>query len=486
MALSRRELIAGAGLAAGAAAVGARPTVAGAAAQPNVVIVGAGLAGLACADALHRNGIRAEIYEARAARIGGRCWSSTGWQHGQVAEHGGEFIDTRHTAMRGLARRFGLKLDDTWDIPGGADRLWLRGARRHLDAPDDEIATFRRRLRRLARDVGPYSYRNHTRLAREIDEMTALDMVEHYLPGGHRSVAGQAVHQFLASYLGLDLADLSGLAVIDNYVGHTAGADERYHVRGGNDQIVHALADTLPPHAITMGAALRSLHRRADGRAVMRFDHSTRPVVADHVVLALPFSTLRDVELDGARLSRHKRRCIAELGMGSNAKVILQFARRPQKYGHWSGYLASSGPYFDVWESSAGQPGVSGLLTMYFGGRSGADGLPVRAPHARAPHDVVDDVIRWIARGGRNGLPGLRAGYLGRARVDHWTRDQWTRGSYAAYLPGQYTRYAGFAGVPEGNVHFAGEHTSPLTNQGYLEGAVRTGRRAAREVLAAI
>ena len=88
-------------------------------------------------------------------------------------------------------------------------------------------------------------------------------------------------------------------------------------------------------------------------------------------------------------------------------------------------------------------------MTAYFGGRSGAEraAAPVAAwpRHQRA---VADDVIRWIARGGRNGLPGLRAGYLGRAQIDHWSRDPWTRGSYAAYLPGQYTRYAGFVGSP--------------------------------------
>ena len=87
---------------------------------------------------------------------------------------------------------------------------------------------------------------------------------------------------------------------------------------------------------------------------------------------------------------------------------------------------------------------------------------------------------------GQTRLPGLRAGFLGRAHLDHWTRDPWTRGSYAAFLPGQYTRFAGFVGRAEDGVHFAGEHTAPLVDQGYLNGAVRTGERAAREVLAAV
>ena len=58
-------------------------------------------------------------------------------------------------------------------------------------------------------------------------------------------------------------------------------------------------------------------------------------------------------------------------------------------------------------------------------------------------------------------------------------------GAYAAFLPGQVTRWLGFLGLPEGPVHFAGEHTSE-TAQGYLEGAVESGERAAREVRASI
>ena len=209
--------------------------------------------------------------------------------------------------------------------------------------------------------------------------MTARDMVDQYLPGGSDSVAGKAVHQFLASFLGLDLADLSGLAVVDNYVGHTPGADERYHVRGGNDQIVHAPRRHparngdhawMPRYAActdaaTAGSSCGSTTRRS------RWSPTTS-------CSRLPFTTLREVDLDGAGLSRRKRRCIAELGMGTNAKVILQFAAVRRSTATGAATWRSSGPYFDVWESSAGQPGGAGLLTTYFGGRSGASGLPGR------------------------------------------------------------------------------------------------------------
>ena len=487
-AISRRAFLAAGAAVAGSAAVAppvsALSVTRGAGGrQPRIVIIGAGLAGLSCADLLHRHGLRSHIYEARPERVGGRCWSSRGWTAGQVAEHGGEFIDTRHTAMRELAHRFGLELEDTYQMGGGRPRLWLQGARRHRWQFQDELDTFARRIRLLARRIGPYDSRDPSVAAREVDEMTALDVVDRYMPGGAGSIPGRWMHCFLAGFLGLDLTELSGLAVVDNVANSIAGADERYHVRGGNDQIVHGLAAALPRGSITLDAPLTKVVRRRNGTYDLRLDGHGRSVRADLVVLCLPFTALRRADLDGSGLSPRKRRCIDQLGMGSNAKVIMQFADGPQAYGDWNGLLTTDQPFFQTWQSSAGQRGRPSIITAYFGGRSGAGRLCGDIAHAPAPSIAVDEVLRGIQHHGGLGVHGLRHGFLGRAHLDHWVNDPWTRGSYAAFLPGQYTRYVGFVGRPEHGLHFAGEHTAPLADQGYLDGAVRSGRRAAREVL---
>ena len=90
-----------------------------------------------------------------------------------------------------------------------------------------------------------------------------------------------------------------------------------------------------------------------------------------------------------------------------------------------------------------------------------------------------------LGQRGRMRIAGIAAGFNGRAWTDRWVADPWARGSYAAFLPGQYTRYYGYVGRPEGAIHFAGEHTA-TDNQGYLEGAVESGERCAEEVLAAV
>jgi monoamine oxidase len=78
-------------------------------------------------------------------------------------------------------------------------------------------------------------------------------------------------------------------------------------------------------------------------------------------------------------------------------------------------------------------------------------------------------------------LPGARQRFNGHAWLDSWTDDPWTHGSYSAYAPGMMTRYFGFVGEPTQGVHFAGEHTS-MYAQGYMEGAVESGERAADEI----
>lgn len=80
-------------------------------------------------------------------------------------------------------------------------------------------------------------------------------------------------------------------------------------------------------------------------------------------------------------------------------------------------------------------------------------------------------------------LPGLASRWNGKAVLDYWPGYPWTRGSYAYWKAGQYTRFAGIEGEREGNCHFAGEHTS-LDSQGYLNGAVESGGRVASEILA--
>jgi monoamine oxidase len=78
-------------------------------------------------------------------------------------------------------------------------------------------------------------------------------------------------------------------------------------------------------------------------------------------------------------------------------------------------------------------------------------------------------------------MPGLTAQFNGQSQLEHWPSSPFTLGSYSFWKPGQYQQFAGVEGEAEGGVHFCGEHTS-LDFQGYLNGAVDSGERAAKEI----
>ena len=130
---------------------------------------------------------------------------------------------------------------------------------------------FLRRLSRDARRVGPYSYDHHTQAAVEFDALTVRDWVVENVPGGADGLQGRLVMAEMACDFGLDADRLSALNLFYEYVEDVPGADERYHISGGNDQVVHHLAEGLAPGAIHMDAPLEALWSRSDGAYGLRF-----------------------------------------------------------------------------------------------------------------------------------------------------------------------------------------------------------------------
>jgi monoamine oxidase len=486
--VSRRQLLKGAGVLGAAAAISGRPPISALARplrkgahDPRVIVVGAGLAGVCCAYKLQQHGIRADLYESRD-RVGGRCWTARTFDGGQVAEHGGEFVDTRHVQLRRLVAALGLHLEDqfvAYEAEGDAHELLVLDGelqdRREVRERFDVVV---RRLVRDARKVGPYRWGQAGPAARTFDRMTMREWMDDNVPGGSTSLLGQSMDIGLTGLWGIDPEDTSAITLLDTYVTPYPGgpADERYHIQGGNDQVPTMLADLLPAGALHLESPLEALRKRSDGSYELRFGGVASPVIADHVVLCLPFTTLRDVDLDGAGFDAHRMTAIHELGMGTNSKVILQFDDAFAPFG-WNGLFRLDAPKSDGWDSAMGQPGTGGLLTVYTGGKTGA-GYPTDVAHGPAPTGVVDDALTFLD----TYLPGMRDSFNGRSWLDSWVDDPWVKGSYAAFLPGQWTSFYGYMGRPQGNVHFAGEHTSTYS-QGYLNGGVETGLRAAREVI---
>ena len=209
-----------------------------------------------------------------------------------------------------------------------------------------------------------------------------------------------------------------------------------------------------------------------------------QPVSADYVIITAPWTTLRSVDLTDADFDPYRMTAIQELGMGTDVKMLVQYGRRPNTSntpkGIWSGGMEQSDAGFETWESSVDQPGKSGLITVYAGGQGSAQFASPNY-HAIPPPEMDASTVGHI----NDVVPATVDHCNGNAWLNYWTGDPWTAGSYAAFLPGQSTKYWRYTGLPEGRVHLAGEHTS-VYSQGFLNGGVESGQRAAIEVMKAV
>ena len=294
------------------------------------------------------------------------------------------------------------------------------------------------------------------------------------MPDGLESNLGRLLKTAYTTEYGGEIAAQSALNLVyqlgETKPGHfdvLGSSDERFHVRGGNDLLVSRLAAKLRDR-IERPRKLLALRRLSDGRFDLVFDHGN--VTAEKVVLAVPFTMLRkSVDLSRAGLSSRKMIAIRELGMGTNSKLHLQFNERVWEKRGYNGEAFSDAGFQNCWDTTRAQPGRAGILLNFTGGKIGAAfGRGDETSHAR-------EFLREI----EPALPGLTSAWNQKAAVTCWLQNEWSRGSYSFWRVGQWTKFGGYKGVPEGNLHFCGEHTSEF--QGFMNGAVESANRSPKK-----
>jgi monoamine oxidase len=491
--LSRRGLLTGA---AAGAAVLALPRRSRAAGQPRVVIVGGGIAGTTCALTLRDRGFSSKLYEA-SGRIGGRMFSNTSsYFGGQVTEWCGELIDTGHTTVRKLAERYGLRLDDLHAAqPKRSDEVYRFAGQYYprAQASADFLAMFDAVQADLDAAPFPTQYNDATAAGFTLDHMSVHDWIASRVPGGHGAPLGKLLDVAYNIEYGADTEQQSALNLIyllgfqptATQLDVFGESDERFHIRGGNQQLPEAIADDLGDEVVRTGHRLVRLAQTAGGRYTCTFDRAggSIEVTADFVVLALPFAVLADVDTSCAGFDALKRTAITELGRGHNGKLQLQFAQRGWLgAGPWPG-KSNGSTYSDTgyqasWEATRAQPGAPGILVEYSGG-SVTDGMRATSPFATAADPrVAQDVARGLAQLAPV-YPGLA--WTGKATQSLPHRSPLFNASYSYYRVGQYTKFAGYEAVPLGGVYFCGEHTS-TDFQGFMEGGAVTGKQTAKDL----
>lgn len=458
-----------------------------------VGIVGAGLAGLTCGYEFKKNGISATLYEA-SNRVGGRCFSLGGSFPGsvnfpnQVVERGGEFIDNLHKTMIGYARQFGLTLEDMGKQPG--EIFYYFNGQRYpevvvVNEYRNLVAAMRKDLIKLS--TAPTANK-HTDVDVVFDNINLLEYLETRKAG---NVIKAAIAAAYTAEFGLELSEQSCLNFLlfihadkrSKFTPFGVFSDERYHIIGGNEQISRGLRNQLQGQ-INLGMRLLKVRKNAMNRIELTFQNNSQTTTAiyDAVVLAIPFTVLREVELDPSlELPNWKRQAIAQLSYGKNAKMMIGFNSRPWITQGSNGTSYSNLPnHQTTWETNPTKAtNTNAVLTDYSSGNRGARLNPsqVQLEAMRFLGDL--DIVYPGA------MAAAKRDHTIQVHLEHWPSNPLMKGSYACcYKPGQFTTIAGNEGKPIGNLHFAGEHTNSFYEwQGYMEGAALSGIQAAKEIL---
>ena len=461
----------------------------------DIAVVGAGLAGLYAATLLAGKGARPTVYEA-GNRVGGRVWSLRGVFPDQVAERGAELIDTTHVTLRGLANAFGLTLESYAEsqLPG-EEAFYFFG--RHWSEAE-VVAEFRAFVPAMKHDLTRISNGPTAFFSNETDRMLdRMSLREYLVSRGAGALLRRVLEVAYTIEFGREPDRQSALALLffvatnrrQAFTPFGVFSDERFHIVEGNDAVTTRLAAALPL-PVQLGHQLLRVARGSDGRVLLSLASGSRSVETAHdaVVLALPAPAMRKVEFaPSLALSADKRRAIAELDYGTNSKMMIGFTGRP-----WYERSASNGAsYSDLanhqstWETnpSQGVASLRGVLTDYSGGGRGARLDPARLQQEAAA--FLADLDRVYPGSAALARRDSRGRVL--AHLENWSRLLHFGGAYTNNQPGYFTTLEGLYARPEGNLFFAGEHTDSFYEyQGFMEGALLSGARAADEVLRAL
>jgi monoamine oxidase len=434
----------------------------------SVIVVGAGLAGLTAATRLNQEGAKVTVIEARP-RAGGRVLTlRDSFAEGQHAEAGGDFIDEGQEEIIALVEQYGLALcrvlrrgfsfvrqEESGRPPCrpiSAESAWSKIGR--LAGP--LVRSYRRQGQRwdtaFARNLGGQS------IARWLDQVEAGDDV-------------WAIVRGLRGFFLADPEDLSLLVLIDQLASDAPAKRGMYRIEGGNDRLPRALSARLEEKIHFNTAAVSLRHDRASVRVTVRATAGDQSVLkADAALLAVPAVLLRSVPIAPA-LPAEQAKAIAGLKYGRVTKSLLQFDRRFwKKTGRPLAY-GSDAPTGALWDANEEQGGRPGILTLMAGGQASEDSRKIVAQQG------VEGLVRRLEWLGSSDADLLHADLV------TWEDDPWAGGGYAYFDSGFDPASRDWLARRYGRLFFAGEHTS-VKWQGYMNGAVESGIRAADEVAA--
>lgn len=442
----------------------------------DVAIVGAGLAGLMAARRIVEAGVSVVVLEARS-RVGGRTLNQ-GLGDGKVVEMGGQWIGPTQDRMYALAAELGIETFPTY-LDGeevaiiGRKRYRYRGEIPRMNPLVlADLAQATARLDRLARRV-PVERPWDASKAAEWDAQTFAAWLR-------RSVATPRARSIVDAYLSTILAaETAGVSLLHalfyihsgtNFRVLTTGEGGAQQDRfvGGSQLVAIRLAERLGD-VIELDAPARRILQGEDG---VRVETDRLTVRARAAIVAVPPTLAARIAYDPP-LPPERDQLLQRLPQGTVIKVNVVYDEPFWRPEGLKGFAWSPEQPVTIIVDNSPPEGSPGVIAGFIKGNN-ARRLGREEPEARRKL-----VLETLAR------------YLGKKAVDpdayhelDWTTEVWTRGCFGAHFPpGIWTQYGSFLREPAGLIHWAGTETSPVWN-GYMEGAVRSGDRAAGEILA--
>ncbi len=445
----------------------------------DVAVVGAGLAGLTAARDLLAAGHSVVVLEARD-RVGGRLLNED-LGGGKVVEVGGQWIGPTQDRMAALAREMGVETFPTHQ-QGQNLNEWRGTMRRYRGtiprinpAVLVDVEQAQQRLNRMARTV-PLDRPWAAPKARRWDATTVRAWMERsmatrggrdLLALGVQSVWATEPEDFSLLHMLFYIHSAGGLAMLFD----TAGGAQDSRFVGGSQLVAQRLAERLGPEVVQTGKPVRRIDHPGDGVTVVAEGTAVR---ARRVVVALAPTLAGRIVFDPP-LPGYRDQLTQRAPMGTVVKTMAVYDEPFWRSDGLSGQATSDvGPVKLTYDNSPpdGSPGV--LLGFLEGARAREFGLMAADDRRRA---VLDTFAR---------LFGPRAARPERYIERLWAEEQYTRGCYGAHMPtGAWTAYGPALRAPIGPIHWAGTEVA-LIWTGYMDGAVRSGESAAREVGAAL
>jgi monoamine oxidase len=430
-----------------------------------VVVVGAGFAGLTCAQRLQEAGAEVVVLEA-GARAGGRVRTVRSFTDDQYAESGAEWVDSIHHRLLALAAKYGVAVEPqghVWerlrpwlDVDG--ERLSGDDARGKFGL-DDELDRFGSLLGEITSGVSDPAHPEHHTDAAAVDGRSIADLMNDADLG---PIARLLVSRNMQGEFACEAREISTLFVAQQRALYAGPDTVRAHrVTGGLDRITDAMAASLGS-ALRLHEPVVAVHHDERGADVVT---RSGTVSATTVVLACALPPLRAVRFDPP-LPAALALAMKELTYGAVTKTAVQYQERA-----WdAGYLTTDREIQRVYEPTTAAPGSPGVLMAYTGG----DGSRLL--------DRLDETGRIGHVTAQLAAIHPRLGEPGPAFSRSWRTDARFGGAYVVYGPGQVVAHWRALRCRYGSLVLAGEHTATFT--GYMEGAIESGERAAAVILA--